>query len=85
MQPIILDLILLISTTLSVFAKEPIRSIEGIVAKVSDGDTIQVVDSLGTKSRYASTGSTVLKLKRATGRYTEMTQMGFVVSAVFVI
>jgi endonuclease YncB( thermonuclease family) len=31
------------------FAKEPIRSIEGIVIKVSDGDTIQVMDSLGTK------------------------------------
>jgi len=31
------------------FAKSPIRSIEGIVTKVSDGDTIQVTDSLGTK------------------------------------
>lgn len=31
------------------FAKEPIRNIEGTVTKVSDGDTIQVTDSLGTK------------------------------------
>jgi len=31
------------------FAKAPIRTIEGIVTKVSDGDTIQVTDSLGTK------------------------------------
>lgn len=32
-----------------VFSREPLRSIGGIVAKVSDGDTIQVEDSLGTK------------------------------------
>lgn len=31
------------------FAKEPIRVIEGTVTKVSDGDTIQVTDNLGTK------------------------------------
>lgn len=31
------------------FAKELIRTIEGTVTKVSDGDTIHVVDSLGTK------------------------------------
>lgn len=30
-------------------AKEPIRTIEGIVSKVSDGDTINVQDNLGTK------------------------------------
>ena len=30
-------------------AKEPIRTIEGTVTKVSDGDTIQVMDNLGTK------------------------------------
>lgn len=29
-------------------AKEPIRTIEGIVTKVSDGDTIQITDNLGT-------------------------------------
>ena len=30
-------------------AKDPIRVIEGVVTKVSDGDTIQVTDNLGTK------------------------------------
>jgi len=30
-------------------AKEPIRTIEGIVTKVSDGDTIHVKDDLGSK------------------------------------
>lgn len=30
-------------------AKNPIRVIEGVVTKVSDGDTIQVTDQLGTK------------------------------------
>lgn len=31
------------------FAKDPIRTIEGNVTKISDGDTIQVTDALGTK------------------------------------
>ena len=31
------------------YAKSPIRSIHGTVTKVSDGDTVQVTDSLGTK------------------------------------
>ena len=49
MHPIILAVILSFSTCLTAFAKDPIRTIEGIVTKVSDGDTIQVTDSLGTK------------------------------------
>lgn len=35
--------------SLPAHAKEPIRVIEGAVTQVSDGDTIQVTDSLGTK------------------------------------
>lgn len=31
------------------FAKEPIRSVEGQVTKVSDGDTVNIQDDLGTK------------------------------------
>lgn len=30
-------------------AREPLRVIEGVVTKVSDGDTIQVTDHLGTR------------------------------------
>lgn len=30
-------------------AKHPIRIIEGIVTKISDGDTLNVTDDLGTK------------------------------------
>lgn len=40
-------LFLLIATTS--FAKQPIRVIEGTVTRVSDGDTVQVTDQLGTK------------------------------------
>lgn len=32
-----------------ILAKEPIRTVEGIVTKVSDGDTIHVKDDLGSK------------------------------------
>lgn len=48
MKSMLLSIILLIFS-LPVFAKQPIRSIEGIVSKISDGDTIHVTDSLGTK------------------------------------
>lgn len=34
-----------------VYAKQPIRTIEGMVTKVSDGDTIQVTDDFGTKAK----------------------------------
>jgi len=46
---LLLPLILTIATAFPCFAKEPIRVIEGLVTKISDGDTIQVTDKLGTK------------------------------------
>jgi endonuclease YncB( thermonuclease family) len=55
----------------TVFAKEPIRSIEGTVIKVSDGDTIQVMDSLGTKVKvrfYGIDCPETEKSNRKTGR-----------------
>lgn len=42
-------LIYLLVFALPCFAKEPIRTIEGQVTNVSDGDTLQVTDHLGTK------------------------------------
>jgi endonuclease YncB( thermonuclease family) len=48
MKKILLSIFLLLFT-LPAFAKEPTRSIDGIVSKISDGDTIHVTDSLGTK------------------------------------
>lgn len=42
--PILLFLLI----ALPVWAKDPVRIIEGTVAKVSDGDSINVIDSLGT-------------------------------------
>jgi len=41
-------LLFLLITTIC-FAKGPIRTIEGTVSKVSDGDTIQLTDQHGTK------------------------------------
>jgi len=42
-------LIYLLVFALPCFAKEPIRTIEGRVTNVSDGDTLQITDNLGTK------------------------------------
>lgn len=42
-------LCLLFLCSFPALAKDPIRIIEGVVTKVSDGDTIQVTDALGTK------------------------------------
>ncbi len=38
----IFPLLLFVSTTVTAFAKEPIRIVEGFVKKASDGDTITV-------------------------------------------
>jgi len=48
------------------FAKDPLRTIEGIVTKVSDSDTIQVTDSLAPKSKFVITASIAQKPRRAT-------------------
>lgn len=51
-------------------AKEPIRTIEGLVTKVSDGDTINVIDSLGTKVKvrlYGIDAPETEKSNRRTG------------------
>lgn len=44
-----ITVVLLLSFTMTCSAKELIRTIEGTVTKVSDGDTIHVTDSLGTR------------------------------------
>ncbi len=41
-------IILLLAPSLAL-AKQPIRTIEGLVVKVSDGDSLNVKDNLGTK------------------------------------
>lgn len=49
LSKMILPLLVLLILPISAIAKNPIRTIEGIVVKVSVGDTIQVQDDLGTK------------------------------------
>lgn len=59
------------------FAKEPIRTIDGVVTKVSDGDTIQVTDSLGTKVKvryYGIDCPESEKSNRRTGRVSKAGQ-----------
>lgn len=65
-----LIVILLFIPTL-VFAKDPIRTIEGIVTKVSDGDTINVTDPMGTKVKvrlYGIDAPEAPKDNKKTGR-----------------
>lgn len=45
----LLVVLLMLFLAVPALAKDPIRIIEGTVTKVSDGDTIHVVDALGTK------------------------------------
>lgn len=55
----------------AVFAKDSIRTIEGIVTKVSDGDTINVTDPLGTKLKirlYGIDAPETEKSNKKTGR-----------------
>lgn len=52
-------------------AKSPVRTIEGVVSKVSDGDTAQVQDALGAKVKvrlYGIDAPETEKRNRKTGR-----------------
>jgi endonuclease YncB( thermonuclease family) len=52
-------------------AKTPIRTIEGIVTRVSDGDTIQVTDGYGSKVKirlYGMDAPETEKSNHKTGR-----------------
>jgi len=72
----VITLFLLLLITPS-FAKEPIRSIEGIVSKISDGDTIHVTDQLGTKVKvrfYGIDCPETEKSNRKTGRVSKAGQ-----------
>lgn len=62
---------LLLSAVHSADAKQPIRTIEGTVTKVSDGDTLQVTDALGTKVKvrfYGMDAPETEKSNKKTGK-----------------
>lgn len=67
---------LILISTFSV-AREPLRVIEGKVVKVSDGDTINVQDSLGTKVKvrlYGIDAPEIEKTNRKTGQVSKQGQ-----------
>ena len=67
---------LLLSSSFAI-AKGPIRTIEGTVTKVSDGDTINVTDTLGTKLKvrlYGIDAPETEKSNKKTGRISKQGQ-----------
>ena len=71
MKPIVLLQLFFLLMVLPAYAKAPIRTINGTVTKVSDGDTIQVVDPLGTRVKvrlYGIDAPETEKRNRKTGR-----------------
>lgn len=71
MTKFIAAVLLLCLSTIPSFAKEPIRVIEGMVTKISDGDTIQVTDQLGTKVKvrfYGMDAPETEKSNKKTGK-----------------
>jgi len=67
---ILLQLFFLLAT-LPAYARAPIRVIEGIVLKVTDGDTVQLQDKLGSKVKvrlYGIDAPETEKVNRKTGR-----------------
>lgn len=77
MKRFVAVLLLFLCTALTSFAKEPIRSIEGIVTRVSDGDTIQVKDAYGTKVKirfYGIDAPETEKSNKRTGRVSKAGQ-----------
>lgn len=72
----IICLLLLIPTF--ALAKQPIRTIEGVVTKVSDGDTINVTDDLGTKVKvrlYGIDAPETEKVNKDTGELSKPGQL----------
>ena len=72
-----LPLLLLLLFSPCSHAKEPKRVIEGVVTKVSDGDTIQVRDRFGTKVKvrlYGIDAPETEKRNRKTGRISKQGQ-----------
>jgi len=68
---LILTLLAILILPISAIAKDPIRTIEGIVSKVADGDTIHVTDPLGTKVKvrlYGIDAPETEKSNKKTGR-----------------
>lgn len=58
-------------------AKTPIRTIHGTVTKVSDGDTLQVTDPMGTKVKvrlYGIDTPETEKISKKTGKVTKLGQ-----------
>ena len=79
MRNISLGLLFLICSvllTLPSWAKEPMRIIEGTVTKVSDGDTIQVTDKLGTKIKVRFYGMDAPETEKGNKRTGKVSKPG---------
>ena len=77
MRSFIISLFLIITTTLSALAKEPIRTFEGTVTKIFDSDTFQVTDTRGTKVKirlYGIDAPETPKIDIKTGRISQSGQ-----------
>lgn len=78
MKPLIssLPLLLLLLFSPCSYAKEPIRIIEGVVTKVSDGDTIQVRDRFGTKVKVRLYGIDAPETEKRNRKTDRVSQKG---------
>ena len=72
----IASLLLCLVTVTNAFAKEPVRSIVGLVTKISDGDTIQVTDSLGTKVKVRFYGIDCPETEKGNKRTGKVSKQG---------
>lgn len=73
---ILLPLLVLLSLTVTSYAKEPLRVINGIVTKVSDGDTIQVRDSSGTKVKIRLYGIDAPETEKGNRKTRRVSKLG---------
>jgi endonuclease YncB( thermonuclease family) len=76
MKSFITTLLFCLLTVATSFAKEPIRTIEGLVTKISDGDTIQVTDSLGTKVKVRFYGIDCPETEKGNKRTGKISKQG---------
>lgn len=74
--PLLVSIFFLMLSTSPCIAKDPIRSIEGTVIKVSDGDTIQVMDDLGTKIKVRFYGIDCPETEKSNKRTGHVSKQG---------
>lgn len=75
-KTLLITLLLALLSISSAFAKEPIRTVVGIVTKISDGDSVSIHDDLGTKLKIRLYGIDAPETEKSSRRTGQVSKEG---------